>query len=263
LFAHGFAEPAQQHRAAGQADQRVDVADLEGVAEPVGHEAAQAGRVHLQRMVGVGREQAAGEGMEARDRQSFGAREALARGGLGVVPVRPRAGIEQHAHQHQVDVRAGALPRIDPLSEQLVEVLQPVDAASFEVAPAAVVRNGVPGIALARDLGHRARRIVQRVGAADAEPLRLAPARARQQRGRALADCGRGAQHGGGTRGVAGVRCELDRRIDLARAARRQVAGAVNGQVVADVFLVAAHSLNPRPLAFLSSSASGTGPGVK
>jgi len=46
-------------------------------------------------------------------------------------------------------------------------------------------------------------------------------------------------------------------------AARRQVAGAINGQVVADVFLVAAHSLNPRPLAFLSSSASGTGPGVK
>ncbi len=49
LLVHGFAQPAQQHGAAVEADQRIDLADLEGVAEPVGHQRAQAGRVGLQR----------------------------------------------------------------------------------------------------------------------------------------------------------------------------------------------------------------------
>jgi hypothetical protein len=39
LLAHRLAQPAQQRGAAREAHQRIDLADLEGVAQPVGHQA--------------------------------------------------------------------------------------------------------------------------------------------------------------------------------------------------------------------------------
>mgnify|MGYP006906081996 CR=1 FL=1 len=157
---------------------------------------------------------------------------------------------------------ARALPRVG-LAEQLVELGPAVDAAGLEVAPAAVVRDGVPGIALARDLGHGARGILERVVVADAEPARFAVARARQQAGGAAAHFGGAAQEARGARRMAGIDRELDRGIDPALVAGPQAARAVDGKVVAKIVVAARHSFSPRPLAFLSSSASGTGPGVK
>src|SRR5690606_22867130 len=104
-------------------------------------------------------------------------------------------------------------------------------------------------------------RVFERVVAADAEPLRFVAPRARQQGAGALADGGGGAQQAGGAGRVARVGREFERRIDIARGAGAQAAGTAGGQV--DVVGASAHSLSPRPLAFFSSSASGTGPGVK
>jgi hypothetical protein len=193
--------------------------------------------------------------------QAFGAREALAGGGLGVVPVGAGAGVQQHADQHQVDVGAGPRAGVG-LAEQGVEFFDALDAAGLEVAPAAVVRNGVPRVAIARDLGHGARRVFERVAVADAKPLRLAVARARQQGRGTLADGGGGAQQAGRPGGVAGVEAEFDGRVDIAGAAGWQAARSVDGHVGVCV-VAGGHSVSPRPLAFLSSSASGTGPGVK
>ena len=77
----------------------------------------------------------------------------------------------------------------------------------------------------------------------DDEPLRFATARARQQCSGSGADRLRGAQIGGGF-------------------GRSRVLGG-GWWFVRQSVVVSAHSLNPRPLAFFSSSESGTGPGVK
>ena len=231
LFGHGFAQPAQQDGASFQAHHRIGFAHLEDRGQVIGDQCAQAGGVGLQRTILVAGKEPADERVEAGHREPFGAGEGLSAGRFDIFPVGASAGVEQHADDGQVDHGVGAQRRV-LAPEQAVEFGLAVDAAGFEVAPAAVEGNVQFGIALfgGRDNG------VRRVGDAvvmHRPPLRFAAAGPCQQLARAFPDGLGGAQ-------------------DVGRALRLGAADGAGG-----------HGASPRPLAFFSSSASGTGPGVK
>src|SRR5258706_216541 len=77
---------------------------------------------------------------QARDAQPLGTREALAGFRLDITPGGTRARVEQHADDGEVDLRPRALGR-RAAGQRAPELAAAIDAARFEMAPAAVVRN--------------------------------------------------------------------------------------------------------------------------
>ena len=75
---------------------------------------------------------------------------------LGVAPLRPGPGVQQHAHHREVDARARHCSR-GAARQQRVELALAVHPARLEVAPAAVVRNLQVRKALARERRHALR----------------------------------------------------------------------------------------------------------
>ena len=66
------------------------------------------------------RKSASHEHVKARDRQSFRALSLLARPGLAVAPPRPRAGIEKHARDDEIDLCSRSSRSVDT-GKRLVE----------------------------------------------------------------------------------------------------------------------------------------------
>ena len=175
----GLAEPAEQRGAAVQPHQRIARTDLEGSGERRRIQPAQAGGVDLQGPRRVAREQAGHEGVKAGDTEAFGSSQHESRARLQVAPVRSRAGIEEHAHQGQVDLRPRPPGGIG-VAEPLVERAATIDPAGLEVAPAAVERNLQRRIAAARHRRDFSRGAVE-PGVVDDEFGRAAFACPRQQ----------------------------------------------------------------------------------
>ena len=179
LVGQHLTQAAQQGGAAVHAHQRVVVTHLEGLRQPVGDEAAQAGGVGLQRVGRVAGEHAGRERMEAGHAQAFGAGEGLAAGGLHILPVGPRARVQQHTDEGQVDL--GACPHGGRhVTQSFVQQCTAVHTTGFEVAPAAVEGDGVVGVAGAGHLGHQQGGLVQG-GVEHPEVARATTACLRQQ----------------------------------------------------------------------------------
>ena len=133
--ASAVAQAAPQHRATDKAHQRVDVADLKRLRHVVVVQTVQALHISLQWPCRVAGEQARGEDVEPPDAQAFAPHEDLAAGGLDALPVGAGTSVDQHAHQRQVDLRAGPYVGRD-VAQQVVQLRAPVHSAGFDVAPA-------------------------------------------------------------------------------------------------------------------------------
>ena len=94
----------QQRGAAIEPHQLIVGADLEACRQRLGGQRRQRPASARSAVPGTSRERARREHVEACDRQALGAREALA-AALAIAPVRPRAGIEQHADDGEVEGR--------------------------------------------------------------------------------------------------------------------------------------------------------------
>ena len=186
------------------------------------------------RIVGIAREAARDERIEARHGQPFGAPMRLAAGGVAVAPVGTGAGVEQHADHAQVEADARLVVGAAAI-EQAIELLGAVDAAGIEVAPAAVQRDPQVGVGGAGDrldaIGNRLAGGCGRSGSAAERPSSDCP----RDRCAAGADRGRIAQDG-----------DRDRAGDVAR-------GFQAGKVQSSA----------RPLVSASSTRLGTAPSVK
>ena len=158
LLEHG-AERAQKMDASLDADQRIVVAHLERPREARGRGRAQPVGVHL---VGVAatRQAAAAHPRQARDREALRTAEAQPGRGLGVVPARTRARVEQHADHDHVGQHARALER-RCRCDRAIQRSEARHPAGIEMREAAVRRDVQVRIALARDLRGEPRRIVQ------------------------------------------------------------------------------------------------------
>ena len=194
---HASPEPAQQRRAAVEADQRIVRARPGTPAASVAASSAASARgVDAQRVAGVD------ENAPGREQRGSSPRRALRSGrsvcpvvALGVAPGRAGAGVEQHADHREVDARARALGR------RCGRPARASSAARRSTPPASKWRQRLwygiceVGIARARDVGdHAAPRRRRRV-AIDAEVPRVAARRPRRAIARAaLADRAAAAQ---------------------------------------------------------------------
>ncbi len=166
-------EPPQERRAAVESHERVGRVRLEQRGKPRFVERRERRGVDAQRIARCRGEGAGHEGAKARHAQPLGARVARPARHLDVAPCRPRAGVEQHADDRQVDLRARALGR-RAAGERTLEFRAAVHAAGLEVPPAAVVRDGEVRIAAARHVRDAFGRVAQ-ARTVDAEVARLRP----------------------------------------------------------------------------------------
>jgi hypothetical protein len=86
---------------------------------------------------------------------------------LGVLPLRSGPGVEQHAHDRQVDLGPRAVQRA-AAGKTGVELRTAIDTAGLEVPPAAVQRNAQVGKAPADHRLHARGHVVQ-AGAVERE----------------------------------------------------------------------------------------------
>ena len=108
-------EPPQQVGAAFDAEQRIGWGDLEAGGQGIGREIFEPVRIGPQRLPRIGRKSALREHREARERESFGAADALAARCIAIAPLRSGAGIEQNADDRQIESRAAACGGVVPV----------------------------------------------------------------------------------------------------------------------------------------------------
>ncbi len=149
--AHRLAQPPQQGRAAFEADQGIVGADLEGLGQHVGVHPRQG--VGPQRIVPVGRQGAGLEQPQRGDPQALRTAQQRAGRRVPIAPGRPRAGVQQHRSDRQVEGGPGLVRRLGP---GLVPLGPEVAAVNDEVPP-----TGVKGhIEVRIGLAHHLRRQV-------------------------------------------------------------------------------------------------------
>src|SRR5262249_61090436 len=120
-------EPAQQHAALFQSDQRIFGIDLKMPRQRRRVDVRERDAVDPPWSSGVGRERSRAKHVEARDGKAFGARERDTPRAPAVAPAIAGAGIEQHAHGCEVDGHARALEAIAVAAPR--ELAPTVDAA--------------------------------------------------------------------------------------------------------------------------------------
>ena len=158
---HGPAEPAQQIGAPGNALQRIAhpiPGSRERALPPA--RSARIDAIDPQRTAGPHREFAIAEHHQAGERQALGAADRFAARRIAESPVRPRAGIEQHADDRQIERRAGALFGRRP-GHRLIEFVPVIEAVDVEMPPARMERDVERGIGRARRVDHKLRGVVE------------------------------------------------------------------------------------------------------
>ena len=145
-------------------------------------------RVDPQRIARPLRELAIAEHHQACERQALGAADIFAAHRIEEAPVRPGAGIEQHADDDEIERGAGALCGRRP-RHRLVDLVPVVEAVDVEMPPARMERHVERGIGGPRRVDHELRGVVE---PAEIDPKIRQPVAERQHLVRALA-------HGSGT----------------------------------------------------------------
>ncbi len=186
---HRAAEPAQQVGAAGNAGQRIGIADLEARAQRLVRQPFERAGVGPQGIAGPARKRAAGEHGEARQREPLRAADLAAGRRVAKPPVRAGAGIEQHADDGEIERGArprGAIAPAGGAGEARPAVL-PVE---HEMPPSRVKGNIEIGIGRGRDFEREVGGILE-AAQIDPEVRQLVVEAFAQQQVRPLA-------HGGG-----------------------------------------------------------------
>ena len=132
------------------------VGHLEAANELGLRKSARIDRIDPQRTAGPHREFAIAEHHEAGERQALGAADRFAAHRIAEAPVRPRAGIEQHADDRQIERRARALGRRRP-RHGLIDFVPVIEAVDVEMPPARMERNVERRIGRARRVDHELR----------------------------------------------------------------------------------------------------------
>jgi hypothetical protein len=191
LLGHRFAQAAQQHRAAFEADQRVVLADLEGGAR---------WSVTSERRPSAST--CSGRSLSLENRPLVKAWKLATPRPSERVKVWPVAG-STYFQSGPAPASSSTLTKVRStmarartaghVAQQALEFGLAVDAAGLEVAPAAVERDVQLGVALAGDVGHFGA-AASRSAPSSTVNQADSPARARQQLAAALAHRDRGAQ---------------------------------------------------------------------
>ncbi len=140
-----LAEAAEQRGAALETGQRVVRGHLEAARQLLGRQRRQPVVVGAQRLVVARGERAGGEHLEARHAQPLGAREHRAVRGP-VAPRHPRAGVNQHGGDGEIELGPSPLARVWNGRGQRLP-------APAEVPPPRVERHVERGVALADQRG--------------------------------------------------------------------------------------------------------------
>src|SRR5262249_8695128 len=154
------AEPTQEVGASLDPEQRVAGPDLEAVDERGARDLLELRRIDAQSIAGIRRKQAVAEHRQARDRKSLRTPNVATGRDVMILPERTGPGIEQHADNREVELRARPRGRDRP-PRRFGERHPAVTAIDSEVAPSRMEWNVKRRIGLTRDRNREICRLLQ------------------------------------------------------------------------------------------------------